>query len=60
MRMPLILSPEELRQLDDWQFTHRHRTPTVVLKALMQVAIKMMSATAMPKAGKAKKPEGST
>jgi hypothetical protein len=39
IRVPLLLSPEEAKELDDWQFTHRHRTRTAALKAMMRIAI---------------------
>lgn len=37
VRVPLLLTPEEAKELDDWQFQHRHRTRTAALKALMQL-----------------------
>jgi len=37
IRVPLLLSPEEVKELDDWQFQHRHRTRTAALKALMRL-----------------------
>lgn len=36
-RVPLLLTPEEAKELDDWQFQHRHRTRTAALKALMRL-----------------------
>ena len=37
VRVPLLLSSEEAKELDDWQFQHRHRTRTAALKALMRL-----------------------
>lgn len=36
VRVPLLLTPQEAKELDDWQFTHRHRTRTAAIKALMR------------------------
>ncbi len=36
-RVPLILTPAELEELDDWRFKHRHPTRTAALKALMRL-----------------------
>ena len=36
-RVPLILTPAELQELDDWRFKHRHPTRTAALKALMRL-----------------------
>lgn len=49
VRVPLLLTPEEAKELDDWQFQHRHRTRTAALKALMRLGYQ---ATATPKKGK--------
>ena len=49
VRVPLLLSPEEAKELDDWQFQHRHRTRTAALKALMKLGYE---ATATPAKGK--------
>ena len=49
IRVPLLLTPEEAKELDDWQFQHRHRTRTAALKALMRLGYE---ATATPKGGK--------
>jgi hypothetical protein len=38
VRVPLVLSQTEIEQLDDWQFTYRHRTRTAALRAMMQLA----------------------
>jgi hypothetical protein len=57
-RVPLVLSAEELRDLDDWRFAHRHPTRTAALKAMMRLAIEAMPAS-LPKAKpRARKPEG--
>ena len=37
VRVPLLLTPDEARELDDWQFQNRHRTRTAALKALMRL-----------------------
>ncbi len=36
-RVPLILTPAELEELDDWRFKHRQPTRTAALKALMRL-----------------------
>ncbi len=36
-RVPVLFSPEEAQELDDWQFRHRHRTRTAAIKALMRL-----------------------
>lgn len=36
-RVPVLFSPEEAQELDDWQFQHRHRTRTAAIKALMRL-----------------------
>jgi hypothetical protein len=61
-RVPLVLSAEELLELDDWRFAHRHPTRTAALKAMMRIAIEAMPVPAAPKASKPaakprKKPE---
>ncbi len=50
IRVPLLLTPDEAKELDDWQFQHRHRTRTAALKALMRLGYE---ASATPKKGKA-------
>ena len=50
-RVPLVLSAEELRELDDWRFAHRHPTRTAALKAMMQLAYETAPAS-RPKAAK--------
>ena len=37
VRVPLLLTPAEAQELDDWQFKHRHKTRTAALKALMRL-----------------------
>lgn len=54
-RVPLIFTPEELQELDDWQFEHRHRTRTAAIKALMRLGYDASKAPAKAR----KKPEGS-
>ena len=49
VRVPLLLSPQEAKELDDWQFQHRHRTRTAALKALIKLGYE---ATATPAKGK--------
>lgn len=52
-RVPLIFTPEELRELDDWQFEHRHRTRTAAIKALMRLGYEASKAPAEPRIGNA-------
>lgn len=40
IRVPLLLTPEEARELDDWQFTNRLRTRSDALREMMRRAIK--------------------
>ena len=49
VRVPLLLSSEEAKELDGWQFQHRHRTRAAALKALMKLGYE---ATATPAKGK--------
>ncbi len=51
-RVPLVLSPRELQELDDWRFAHRHPTRTAALKAMMRIAMEAMPVPAAPKAPK--------
>ncbi len=51
-RVPLVLSPRELQELDDWRFAHRHPTRTAALKAMMRIAIETAPAPPPPKAKK--------
>ena len=53
-RVPLVLSAQELQELDDWRFAHRHPTRTAALKAMMRLAMEV--APASP--SKTKKPRG--
>jgi hypothetical protein len=54
-RVPLIFSPEELQELDDWGFAHRHRTRTGAIKALMRLGYEASKAREAPPA---RKPRG--
>jgi Holliday junction resolvasome RuvABC DNA-binding subunit len=36
-RVPVLFTPEEAQELDNWQFRHRHRTRTAAIKALMRL-----------------------
>ena len=58
VRVPLVLSVEELRELDDWRFAHRHPTRTAALKAMMRIAIE--AAPASPPRAKEPKPQAGT
>ena len=57
-RVPLVLSAEELRELDDWRFAHRHPTRTAALKAMMRIAIETAPSPPAPKAPKPRKKPG--
>ncbi len=48
VRVPLLLSPQEAKELDDWQFKHRHRTRTAALKALMALGYKATASKDKP------------
>ncbi len=48
VRVPLLLTPEEAKELDDWQFEHRHRTRTAALKALMALGYKATASKDKP------------
>ena len=49
VRVPLLLSSEEAKELDDWQFQHRHRTRTAALKALMRLGYEASAVAAKGK-----------
>jgi hypothetical protein len=36
VRVPLLLTPEEVRDLDDWQFSNRLRTRSDALREMMR------------------------
>lgn len=38
-RVPLLLTKDELQELDDWQFAHRMRTRSDAVRKMMQIAI---------------------
>lgn len=40
-RIPLLLTKEEIRDLDDWQFTHRIRTRSDAIRRMMRIAIEV-------------------
>lgn len=39
VRVPLLLTPEEAAELDDWQFSNRLRTRSDALREMMRRAI---------------------
>ncbi len=39
IRVPLLLTPEEARELDDWQFSNRLRTRSDALREMMRRTI---------------------
>ena len=47
-RVPLVLTAEELQELDDWRFAHRHPTRTAALKAMMRLAFETMPGPSAP------------
>jgi hypothetical protein len=55
VRVPLVLSAEELQDLDDWRFAHRHPTRTAALKAMMRLAIETAPTPKPPARPKARK-----
>jgi len=40
-RIPLLLTKDEIRDLDDWQFTHRMRTRSDAIRKMMRIAIEL-------------------
>lgn len=40
-RVPLLLTKEEIQELDDWQFTHRMRTRSDAIRKMMRIAIEV-------------------
>ena len=38
-RVPLLLTKDELQDLDDWQFAHRMRTRSDAVRKMMRIAI---------------------
>jgi metal-responsive CopG/Arc/MetJ family transcriptional regulator len=40
IRVPLLLTPEEAKELDDWQFSNRLRTRSDALREMMRRAIR--------------------
>ncbi len=48
-RVPLILTPAELEELDDWRFKHRQPTRTAALKALMRLGYEATKTTGKTK-----------
>ena len=53
-RVPVLFTPEELQELDDWQFQHRHRTRTAAIKALMRLGYETSKQPAAPQPRKPK------
>ena len=43
-RVPLLLTKDELQELDDWQFAHRMRTRSDAVRKMMQIAIDVTAA----------------
>ena len=43
VRVPLLLTPEEAKELDDWQFTNRLRTRSDALREMMRRTIEQSS-----------------
>ena len=43
-RVPLLLTKDELQELDDWQFAHRMRTRSDAVRKMMQIAIGVTAA----------------
>ncbi len=39
VRVPLLLTPDEAKELDDWQFTNRLRTRSDALREMMRRTI---------------------
>ncbi len=39
IRVPLLLTPEEAKELDDWQFSNRLRTRSDALREMMRRTI---------------------
>ncbi len=57
-RVPLVLSPRELQELDDWRFAHRHPTRTAALKAMMRIAMEAAPVPGAPKTAKPRTKKG--
>ncbi len=38
VRIPLLLTPEEVRDLDDWQFSNRLRTRSDAIREMMRLS----------------------
>lgn len=40
-RIPLLLTKDEIKNLDDWQFAHRMRTRSDAIREMMRIAIRV-------------------
>lgn len=40
VRVPLLLTPEEVQRLDDWQFAHRLRTRSDAIRRLIDTGLR--------------------
>lgn len=40
-RIPLLLTKDEILDLDDWQFAHRMRTRSDAIRKMMRIAIEV-------------------
>lgn len=47
IRVPLLLTPEEAKELDDWQFTNRLRTRSDALREMMRRTIEASKSGAL-------------
>lgn len=50
IRVPLLLTPEEAKELDDWQFSNRVRTRSDALREMMRREIERSRHAAAPAA----------
>ena len=50
IRVPLDLTSEEVRELDDWQFGHRYRTRKAAILAALRLAYEAQPVAPAPKA----------
>lgn len=53
VRVPIMMTPAEAAELDNWQFSNRQRNRTAAIKALISLGYKASAAAAAQAAAKA-------
>jgi hypothetical protein len=48
VRVPLLLTPEEVKNLDDWQFANRQRTRSDAIRRLIELGLEAATPKSEP------------